>query len=273
MEIGKNRVDLKDAMGVLVELENLHDAYEVCYASVEDDCIVVKDLVNDDNEIPAMQDFMESFDELILAAHNGEYDKVAKLIDVESFAKYYLISEFAVNPDAYLSSFLLYKDGVGDKIHAGPGWDFDLAFANKKWSYAREEGFYLPYNKQVMREYSFDQEIYDEELDEMVSKSPETHYSKLMYYMIDMPEFEEKVKEVYREVMAGKRSVLAEYMRGQIDLIRDAVLRDEQKWGDEFDVGFDAEAERLLDWIMKRYDYFEEEYGTIGELKEMIEEV
>ena len=109
-EIGKNRINLKDENGILVEIENLHGEGETCYETRMRNCLIVKDLVVDDNEKVAMEEFLESFNALELAAAQGDYDKVMELADVESLAKYYLTSEFSVNPDAYVSSFYFYKD-------------------------------------------------------------------------------------------------------------------------------------------------------------------
>lgn len=52
----------------------------------------------------------------------------AKYFDLESLTKYFLVNEFAKNSD-YMrySSTYFYKD-KGQVLHAGPVWDFDLAF-------------------------------------------------------------------------------------------------------------------------------------------------
>lgn len=58
-----------------------------------------------------------------LGKHYSEY------IDLESFARQYLIQEWSSNWDAGLTSNYFYKD-LNDKIHAGPIWDFDTALLN-----------------------------------------------------------------------------------------------------------------------------------------------
>ena len=133
VEISKSVVDLRNPMGVLVELDNLYFEGEDYRESKRGDYLVLKDVVSSGNSGVAMQEFMLKYDEFEQAVAEKDYGKVAELVDVESFAQYYLLSEFSVNPDAYWTSFYMYKDGVGDKIHAGPGWDFDLVFANRWW--------------------------------------------------------------------------------------------------------------------------------------------
>ncbi len=53
-------------------------------------------------------------------------------IDVESFARYYLLNELLLNLDGGWASFFMYKDtDVNDpKIYAGPAWDYDRALDN-----------------------------------------------------------------------------------------------------------------------------------------------
>ena len=75
------------------------------------------------------QDFEDAlFGENGVNAKTGKH--YSEYIDVESFAKWYLIKEFAGDTDAGRFSDFFYKDSDknGGKIYAGPLWDFDLAF-------------------------------------------------------------------------------------------------------------------------------------------------
>ena len=51
-------------------------------------------------------------------------------IDIESFAKIYVIEELSMDIDAGLSSCYFFKDAQSDKIVASPVWDFDLALGS-----------------------------------------------------------------------------------------------------------------------------------------------
>ncbi len=53
-------------------------------------------------------------------------------IDVESFAKRYMVEELVKNYDGGVSSAYYYKDSdlVDGLIYAGPGWDFDMSLGN-----------------------------------------------------------------------------------------------------------------------------------------------
>lgn len=59
-----------------------------------------------------------------LGKHYSDY------IDIESFAKMYIIEEFSMDIDAGLSSCYFFKDAKSDKLVASPVWDFDLALGS-----------------------------------------------------------------------------------------------------------------------------------------------
>ena len=59
----------------------------------------------------------------------------AKYIDVESFVDYFIHTELSLNADGLKRSTNFYKDkqnadGTGGKLHAGPVWDYNLAYGN-----------------------------------------------------------------------------------------------------------------------------------------------
>lgn len=63
--------------------------------------------------------------------YNGEGKHYSDYIDVESFAKMYILQEYSANLDNAITSFFVYKDSDlhGDgKFHAAPAWDFDNAY-------------------------------------------------------------------------------------------------------------------------------------------------
>ncbi len=252
VEIGKNLIDLNDPLGVLVELDNLHGLDEVCFVAYDDRCLLIKDLVEKDNLDLAMGDFLESFNKLALATEKGDYEVTSKLIDVESFAKYYLVSEFTSNPDAYNTSWYFYKDGPEDKIHSGVYWDYDLALSNARWGGSK---FFLPDDVQTREKYVFGWSANGMEHE----KEADTATSKLMYYLIRMPEFRAVVEDIFAEKMCGRADELLSFMERQTEKITEAKARDLARW-DKGDA--ERELEKLTDWVTKRYQHFENEYGN-----------
>ena len=61
--------------------------------------------------------------------HYSEY------LDLESFARYYLLNELLFNYDGGWSSFMMFKnsDAVDSKLYAGPAWDYDRTLDNPRF--------------------------------------------------------------------------------------------------------------------------------------------
>ena len=261
VEIAKDVVDLKDSMGVLVELDNLYGRIEKHYETRNGDVLVIKDAVREDMVDKAMMDFLQRYNEFEVAVAEKNFAKIAELVDVKSFAQYYLLSEFTVNPDAYWTSFYMYKDGMNDKIHAGPGWDFDLGLANEKWVSWIGEDAYSPRITMVRKRDLMTKEEY--EAMNLVEGDVNWYESNLrlshiMFDLMDIPEFREEVKRIFQEKMSGRVTELVNKITQDADVIRENVLADEERWGEE---GFDEEVDKMRDWIIQRYDYFEQVYG------------
>ena len=90
-------------------------------------------------EIEASWDAMEAatVDDL----NTPEADWLAHL-DLGSFVDYVLVSEVTKNVDAYRISTYFHRPAAGAPIHAGPLWDYNLAFGNADYGDAAEpEGF------------------------------------------------------------------------------------------------------------------------------------
>ncbi len=78
-------------------------------------------------QIEYISDYYQKVEDAI---YNGvSMEELDKIVDVESLAQMYLINEWASNMDASLTSTYFYKP-AGDKLYAGPVWDFDIAFGN-----------------------------------------------------------------------------------------------------------------------------------------------
>ncbi len=82
---------------------------------------------------------IEAFENALEA---GNYTEVRKLIDYESWADWFIISEFAKNVDAYRAScYFVYN---GDKIEARPLWDQELSFDNTATTVGNGKGCNSP---------------------------------------------------------------------------------------------------------------------------------
>lgn len=134
IEIKSKRVNLTDPKGVLVELDNAYyNEEEFNFTCNIGNHYTIKEAVSEgDNN--TVNEAMKSFNNSLNAFHselysdNPSWARIKTMIDVDSFAKYYLINEFAENTDSYFSSCFMYKDGDRDVIHMGPTWDYSDSF-------------------------------------------------------------------------------------------------------------------------------------------------
>jgi hypothetical protein len=83
-----------------------------------------------------IKDFIDNFENKLLALQTSGNTEVYDLIDVENFADYFIINEFTKNPDAYRLSTYMYKeaDEVDGRLKLGPVWDYNFGFSNY-WDY------------------------------------------------------------------------------------------------------------------------------------------
>ena len=141
VELGSTRLNLEDPQATLFE----HDFsfyYDEDYWFFNDRMgkyFTVKETNIDDSNAEAVQAaidaFQDSVDELMsylysTPAKEVTLSKLETMIDVDSFAKYYLINEYCGNWESVASSFYWYQDGLDDVLHLGPVWDFDCSMGN-----------------------------------------------------------------------------------------------------------------------------------------------
>lgn len=263
MSVAKGTVDLNDPMGVLVELDNAYcRSEEKWYETAGGNCLTLKDGVEDDNVDAAMEDFLADFNNLEIAVESGDYKTAAEIMDLESFAKYFIISELTANPDAYLTSWFFYKDGLDDKIHADLAWDFDAAFGNHEWGgTAWPEEFYSPDTTMARLEYTFgigdDDTKFCNYSDRNIGADL-TKISLMMCRMMNDEDFRESVGKIYREKIVGRENEIIQYIDDVAEIIREAAIKDAEIWekGD-----FGKEVEYLKWWIQERMRFFEEKYA------------
>lgn len=144
IEIGKNRINLKNDDGILMELDDAYYAQEDYWFHdvLLDQYFTVKEAVNESDSATKanMAAFQTALDQFINYLYQTPADQITleqlgTMIDVDSFAKYYLVAEYTLNREASHSSCYWYKDGAGDVLHMGPVWDYDTCMGNEQIGY------------------------------------------------------------------------------------------------------------------------------------------
>jgi len=128
---GKDRVDIDiesndGKKDFLLEYEASRNEADVTYISAGGLRFALKDPEEPDSDQTAYVTGV--MNDIVGALKAGDEDAIRQRIDVSSFAKFYLLNEYAKTGDFGLSSvFFFYKDGV---LYAGPPWDYDLSLGN-----------------------------------------------------------------------------------------------------------------------------------------------
>lgn len=149
VEPGSSRLDLSNDAGALFEHDEafyMEEDYWL-YSTILGRHFVMKEIVEEEDAIieSAMADFEAAVDELAnylysTPSYQVTLEDLSTMIDVDSFAKYYLVNEYALNRESFATSFYWYKDGPEDVIHLGPLWDFDTCMGNDGEGYEASYG-------------------------------------------------------------------------------------------------------------------------------------
>lgn len=259
IEISKNSVEIKRLDAIIVELDNAYcESNDVrLETKYFHDCIAMKDVRDEETVYETMTALLNDYNSFEKALINREYEKVLEIIDVESWAKYFLLSELTSNPDAYVTSWYLYRDGESDKIHANLGWDFDAAFGNRNWEKWPDE-FYSPSGLMNRMEYSFTKNENESQGCRYLIDIESTVISPVMCYLAEMPEFRDLVKEVYRDKIKFQRENIMNYIKTVSSRIHGAAIENDVRWGKN---NFLSEIKYLSEWVETRLEYLDQMLG------------
>lgn len=100
-----------------------------------------------------IQEYVNAFEAALFSIHYQDpTEGFRAYINEDSFIDYILINELSKNVDAYRLSTFLYKDR-GQKLHAGPIWDYNLAYGNANYcAGAPTSGWVLNFNENCPRD-------------------------------------------------------------------------------------------------------------------------
>lgn len=124
--------------------------------------------------------------------------KWEELIDIESAARYYIVQEILDDCESYHGSCYLTRDrGADAKWKFGPVWDFGNTFqrANKNWIW-----------------------------------NPDTFYQVWIGELYKFPRFQEKVKEIWKELTENGSLDLDNYINSFITHISSAAKSNAERW-------------------------------------------
>ena len=198
-----------------------------------------------DNATQAQVKYISEYTQRAIDEASTPIGEASRYFDLDSLARYFLINEFAKNSD-YLrySSTFFYKGADPDILHAGPLWDFDLAFGVH---------------------------VYEGNADYLATDG---FAAEGFIFFWDNLEFQSTLKSVYDNEVAAK---LAEWKLGGTsavsavaETIRNAAEIDRSLWGPSQmkllavqSTSFDDAVDYLSQWVDKRISWLAEEMATI----------
>ena len=138
--------------GYMLEIDNYTDPQSFKISGM-DGRITVKD-----NEANVPMSEIESYMKKAWAAvKDQDSEEYLKYLDLDSWAKFYVLHEFYMSFDVMSGSLFMYREGTSssDKLIAGPVWDMDNSMGKTQtWS-----GFGLSYDQQHSPLYDYIQSI------------------------------------------------------------------------------------------------------------------
>lgn len=181
--------------------------------------------------------------EVYAALFKKDQAKFNELADAKSFIDMYIIHELFKNSDTGWSSFYLYKP-KGDKLYAGPAWDFDLSSASREHKNRGDYGYSGFYVSGKASGSAYDASNFTS--------------SELYISLMEQSWFVDLFKERFLEVSdAIKISIENYYNKISTEDYIAAFQRDAERWTKSSNL-WEREQRTLKYWLNKRIDWLKE---------------
>lgn len=260
--------------GYILEIDNLIDN-ENSQFHIKDNGEVINNLfftIKDNGANKSVNEIQEYMQKAWDAIEDYESDDYLKYIDIDSWAKVYLLHEIYKNYDVVCGSILMHRDGQGpnDKLVAGPIWDLDNALGtltpNPDNGLDDEIMFsggywYISSIKWIFGDYCFLQELGKHE--DFLKKVQEIYYE----YSIQIHNLSHQIEKYSDE---GYDSFVADYIRwGNNRTLHDFYTDYEWNYGSEYPVNYhptntyDDYLQNLLIYTDSRINFLDENINNI----------
>ena len=255
VETGKNRVNIDPDNGdFLIEYESSRVEEDVTYIVTDHGWrFAMSDPEEpDEDTLQYLTDTINNLDSIVCS---NNYENITEILDIDSFAKLYVLNEFAKTADFGFSSVnFYYKDG---KFFAGPAWDFDQSSGNRS---TIDTNYYVTVNVDGTTSVNSYENIYG-------------HYNKIYDKLLCYPEFEKVAIECFTKYSNYMIDMYID--NGIIDTLLDkygALIKQNYEpiekngagWVCEYRVtdiiDYDDNVTYLKNWLQKRYEYLRKEW-------------
>ena len=194
-----------------------------------------------------IESYVDSFERAVMSSdYHFAGKRYDEFIDSKSFAEHFILNELGKNVDAYRLSSYFYKkkDSDGGKIHAGPIWDFNLAFNNADYGDAWITNGWLYYISGAAAEPAW------------------------WNRMLQDPVFKNTLRCRWEELRLGLLDVssIFGFIDGQVEELGEAVNRNFERWdildeyvwpNPEVSGSYEGEITNLKTWIAHRIGWLD----------------
>jgi len=164
--------------------------------------------------------------------HNVSIENgIPSIIDIPSFVDFMIIGEFASNVDVYAFSTFFHKDRKG-KLRAGPVWDYNLTYGHDEFG-----------NRSRYDVWQFDND----------DNNGPKFWKDLFETIVFRCYFAKRWFEVTAEGMPLNYNQISARMDELDQLIAEAVVRDNQRWGYMNQHAYEVQA--MKTWIQQRINW------------------
>ncbi len=243
--VGEGRVEIGDSLGNYLVEKELPERYayerehgNAGFVTDAGNCFVIhspKDLSEDETE--DVREYFQMIEDKIVF----ESPDYADYIDVDSFAKRFLVDEIAYNIDFGNTSTFFYKKENDSKLYGGPVWDYDVAFGGDI-------------------NVAYDQSLLDSDAESMLN---------WYHYLCRDEQFYLSLVKEYEGLLPFLTYMLNEGIDQYADLIRDSVMMDSMRWSNTWRYGdragyyqeYENNVRYTRYFLAKRLNYFNERFG------------
>lgn len=161
-------------------------------------------------QVRYIQNCVENIEKM---ASEGQ-SEVWQFLDVDSFAKIFLLDEISLDIDAATKSTFFYKERNDDKLYSGPAWDYDNAFSDGESNKADNEGY--DYEHSILEDCA-------------------TIPGRLKWYVMlyDTPEMQQRVIAEFADLLPFFEEILEHRIDEYAETINASVKMDRVMWEKE----------------------------------------
>lgn len=275
VQVNKARLNIGKT-GVISELDNNYGTAEAFYfrAGPSNSIYTLKDSdfgVPDDpaegldpdtqagwNAIRAKITAMENE----LAKPNPSWSWLEANLDIESFIKFYFMYEFTSNPEVNSSSIYFYINDPGDKLHAGPIWDFDSSlyqYDKSEWLGSKTDSDYVKevgiWREAIQKNKPFNNRYHDLfSIPQMQKKTIEMWNSSIKAAVLSTPGMINSYNTIPLQTSAAESQKIWPIYGKSTFLMAGE--------GHTYKANFAAEVAYLKTWVQSRVNYLDRAYNA-----------